>query len=232
MVASEGVSFVAMHLPQGVRVREGGSLTMKKCTSTGGQIAVEEGTNLVMEDCRVFGNRDWAVSCEGDVKATRCTSSIGVIVRGGHASAELVDCVIRKHKFYGVYVNEGKVTLRRGTISDNAMHGVFAGKVRWPRPRRASRRRSQKTTRRATGTRSRGVRSSASRRRRSTPERRAPTSFIKQTASTTVPHLASLAHFSSRLFHAMVKTMPCTPLVMTRVPSPMRDDYLRVRRQA
>ena len=35
LVQSEGVRFESLHLPQGVVIRKGGSLTMVKCTSTG-----------------------------------------------------------------------------------------------------------------------------------------------------------------------------------------------------
>jgi len=49
--------------------------------------------------------------------------STGVLVLGEHASVELVDCVIRKTGGYGVYVMEGKATLRGGTISENKAHG-------------------------------------------------------------------------------------------------------------
>ena len=135
VVESEGVSFESMHLPLGVMIREGG-LTMKKCTSTGQEISVQEGASLVMEDTRTFGSSGFGVTCLGDVKATRCTvednGHTGVYVDGEEASAELVDFVIRKNGQHGVYVYESKVVLRGGMISENKLQGVDAfsgGKV-------------------------------------------------------------------------------------------------------
>jgi len=63
-VDSEGVSFVSMHLPLGVEILSGDSLTMTKCTSTSkplDSITVAEG--LVMEDSRVFGSNSWGMIC-------------------------------------------------------------------------------------------------------------------------------------------------------------------------
>jgi len=115
VVESEGVSFVTLHLPRGVRVSGSltmtgrcGSLTMTKCTSTGRSIDVEPGASLVTEDTLVFGNSGWGggggVSCRGEMTATRCivddNRSTGVSVIGG--SAELVDCVIRKNGHSGL----------------------------------------------------------------------------------------------------------------------------------
>jgi len=81
-VQTKGVTFVSMDLPHGVMICRGGSLTMKKCTSTGGtasaiggayNIGVDSGCALVMEDSRVFScPGDTSVRCEGQLKATRC----------------------------------------------------------------------------------------------------------------------------------------------------------------
>jgi len=58
-----------------------------------------------------------------DLKATYCTAedsgSSGVELRGEQASAELVDCVIRKNEDQGVRVYGGKLMLRGGKISEN-----------------------------------------------------------------------------------------------------------------
>jgi len=42
-----------------VSFSQGGSVTMKKCSSTGLEIYVESGASLVMVDCRVFGKRGY-----------------------------------------------------------------------------------------------------------------------------------------------------------------------------
>jgi len=128
-VASEGVRFESLHLPQGVGIRSG-SLTMAKCTSTGQ--AIDAGASLVIEDSRVFGVRGFGMNCSGEVKATRCTFEdngfSGTLVSGKQASAELVDCVIRKNGWEGLLMNGGKAMLRGGTISENSLNaGVYAG---------------------------------------------------------------------------------------------------------
>jgi len=142
VVKSEGVSFVSMHLPRGVLILGGtmpcsdrrtipsGSLTMTKCTSTGGKIYVAHGAKLDMEDTRIYGVlNSYGLECRGDVKAKRCTieenRDNGVWIGGEHASGELVDCVIHKNRGIGVYVSEAKVMLRGGTVSENK-GGVFA----------------------------------------------------------------------------------------------------------
>ena len=135
VVESEGVSFESMHLPQGVAIFDGGSLTMSKCTSTGDNIHVRGGGSLVMEDTRVFGTNGHGVWCEGGVKMTRCTvegnSHSGVYVHGEHNAAELVDCEIRKNRANGMFVSADKATLRGGVISENKGGGVivWGGKV-------------------------------------------------------------------------------------------------------
>ena len=130
-----GVRFDSINLPQGVKISKGGSLTMTKCTSTGEQVTVEAGGRLVMEDSRIFGvSGSYGVRCEGSVKATRCivenNQSSGVVIWRERASAELVECVIRKNGQRGLFVfgeNEnGSVVLRGGTVSENADRGVYA----------------------------------------------------------------------------------------------------------
>jgi len=152
VVKSMGVSFVSVHLPQGVAVEWGGSLTMSKCTSTGKVIQVESGARLVMEDCHIYGSAVQAalynfvggvdcdpvrlgdgVHCSGTMVATRCTFAQngrhGVAVsRGGQV--ELVKCAIRKNGGHGVSVSAAlggaTAVLRGGTSSENAQHGTFA----------------------------------------------------------------------------------------------------------
>ena len=113
---------------------------MVKCTSTGVGIRVDAGASLVMEDSRFYDTRLHGVSCQGDVKATRCTDeqhgSTGLSVVGEHASGELVVCVIRKNQGHGVVANGNyslaKLMLRGGTVSENKSSGVLAtrgGKV-------------------------------------------------------------------------------------------------------
>jgi len=135
-VRTEGARILSVDFPHGVRVISGGSLTMTKCTSTGEQIGVEEGASLVMEDSRVFASSGQGVYCTGDLQMTRCTvesnALSGVDVFGRQASAELVDCVIRKNTSSVMYVHAGTAVLRGGSVSENNRHGVGAwgcGKV-------------------------------------------------------------------------------------------------------
>ena len=139
-VADQGRELESMDSPSGVDIGDGGSLTMTKCTSTGGTINVLEGASLVIEDCHVFDNNTGGssngVHCSGDVKATRCTvegnGATGVYNYGAGASGELVDCMIRQNGDGGVSVSRGKVVLRGSTSSENHMNGVnahYAGKV-------------------------------------------------------------------------------------------------------
>ena len=143
-VADQGRELESMDSPSGVDIGDGGSLTMTKCTSTGGTINVLEGASLVIEDGHVFDNNTGGssngVHCSGDVKATRCTDeqhgSTGLSVVGEHASGELVVCVIRKNQGHGVVANGNyslaKLMLRGGTVSENKSSGVLAtrgGKV-------------------------------------------------------------------------------------------------------
>jgi len=86
---------------------------MTNCTSDE-QVTVHAGASLLMEDSLTLGSSssDMGASCLGEMKTTRCTfenneGSSGVHVMGAEASAELVDCVIRKNG-YGVYVTGGK----------------------------------------------------------------------------------------------------------------------------
>ena len=71
-----------------------------------------------------------------DLKATRCTFEVnqqtGVFISGEHATAELVDCVIRRNGGDGLWTYQGKLTLRGGTVRENKGCGVYAslnGKV-------------------------------------------------------------------------------------------------------
>jgi len=117
------------HFPHGVLVDEdGGSLTMTKCTSTGQHIDVEEGSRLIMEDCRIFGCY-YSMKCGGKMKASRCTFEYGedvtlYILEQG--SGVFVDCAFRKNRRDGVFVYGGKVTLQGGIISENGRYGVAA----------------------------------------------------------------------------------------------------------
>jgi len=91
-VESEGVSFVSLHLPLGVRIHSGGSLTMTKCTSTGEMIYVDAGASLAMEDSRVFG-------CK--------TGNHGVAVMGG--KLVLRGGTVSENKGFGVFACSGAV---------------------------------------------------------------------------------------------------------------------------
>ena len=141
-VKTEGVRFESLHFPLGVIVRNG-SLTMVKCTSTATglnhSIEVHAGASLVMVDTRVSGCvKDEAVNgdglvCRGKMQLTRCTveenGGTGIVAQGAldEATAELVDCVIRKNEDDGVVAgSRAKVTLRGGTVSGNGNDGVAA----------------------------------------------------------------------------------------------------------
>ena len=103
-VASKGTRFVSLRFPLGLDIRTGG-LAMERCTIDGqvcdSNACVSKDASLTTVDSRVNGGADCAVICFGDLKATRCTfednEDIGVFVCGAQASAELVDCVIRKN---------------------------------------------------------------------------------------------------------------------------------------
>ena len=119
---------------------------MEKRTSTGNSMDVGQGGSLAMTDCRVFGGeattseRAGAAPHEGGyrtgvmswgyVKLTRCTVENnplrGVYIYEDLASAELVDCVIRKIGD-GVVSVGSKVVLRGGTIRENKRHDVSVG---------------------------------------------------------------------------------------------------------
>ena len=129
-VETKGVHVESLHLPMGVDIRVGGSLTLTKCVSTGRGSNIAEKASLVMVDSRVFGCGGSGVGCAGKMKATRCTfeenDGFGVYVDGEKASAELVDCVIHKNDDGLVACYGAKVALRGGTVSGNKGGGVVA----------------------------------------------------------------------------------------------------------
>ena len=149
IVAAKGVSFVLMHFPHGVKIRDGGSLTMSKCTSTGDRNGLYDAGRLTMEDCRIFGSgnqrsgiSDRGVLCDGQLEATRCIfegcDNTGVYVRGAVGTTvcglgNFIECVMRNNAQDGLQTyNNATVNLMGGTFSGNARHGVNAdegGKV-------------------------------------------------------------------------------------------------------
>ena len=98
---------MSLHFAERLTIEAAGSVTIEKCESA--RIYVKRGARLFMEDSHVseLGNYGGeAVRCEGEMTMTQCTvegnSAAGVIVHSytyviGEASAELVDCVIRKN---------------------------------------------------------------------------------------------------------------------------------------
>lgn len=118
---SEGASFKSMHFPRGVQVREGGSVTMKKCTVTGREIELKGGASLVMEECRIFGSSGFGLVCLGKVAATLCIfegNALSGVCVAGEATLQLVGGTTSGHQVHGVRACGGKVTVAAAEHTD------------------------------------------------------------------------------------------------------------------